>query len=186
MKKVGIWLAHPKYPESLANKFITQQLLNHPSVNLRHIDLEYQDSPINQYIEHQLIKEVDTIVLQFPIFWYAPPSSMQRWLEEVFSLDLLQNANPFKGKDIVISVTTGSSSDSYSQYNRNHHSIKEYLISFQQIAYLFQMNYKGIVCTHGINKETPKKIQEKNLSEHVEKIENILSLKREVIPSGFY
>lgn len=178
MKKIGIWLSHPNYDHSFANKYIVDQLLEYPSITLRHIDKEYPQGIIDVLAEQELLMNVDTVILQFPIFWYNYPASMKNWLDTVFLFDFAfgPKGDKLQGKNIIISVTTGGPANSYSHNGFNNHTIQEYLYGLKQLSYFVKMNYRGIITSYGI-KEIDKEREklEKKLSDHVESIKNLIN-----------
>ena len=45
----------------------------------------YPDEIINISKEQRKIEEHDSLILQFPIYWFNCPSLMKKWLDEVFT-----------------------------------------------------------------------------------------------------
>ena len=56
-----------------------------PGAELLYLDTAYPDFKIDTDKERQRVRNVDIIVLQYPIYWYTPPAIMKRWQEEVFA-----------------------------------------------------------------------------------------------------
>ncbi|MGL5956156.1 MAG: NAD(P)H-dependent oxidoreductase [Brevinema sp.] len=170
--KTGIYLSHPFYDQSFANKFIVDHLLTSTNSVLRHIDTL---TPINLEEEQQFLQQIDTLILQFPIFWYNYPASMKKWLDEVLSLGFKETDNPIHGKNLIISLTTGAPAESYSPEGSNTYSIQTYLCAFKQIAQYLKMNYQGIVVTYGIKDvQLQQKELEQRLTEHIRAIKQLI------------
>lgn len=177
MRKIGVWLSHPFYEQSFANKYIIERLQNLPNTDIRHIDQIYPDGKINQGDEQRYLVACDTIILQFPIFWYYCPASMKNWLDVVmgFNFALGPEGNLLKGKNLIISTTLGGPSISYTQNGYNNHTIQEYLYGIKQVAHLAQLNYRGIIATYGIKDITDNQRSiERTLQDHIQILESTL------------
>ena len=177
MNNTGIWLAHPFFERSFANKFIVNELSEFENITVRHIDQLYPDYKIDKELEQEFFLQMDTIILQFPIFWYNYPASMKNWLDTVISYDFCFGATgeQLQGKNIIISVTTGAPIESYSLNGSNNHTISDYLCGLKQLSYFAKMNYRGIIASYGIKEVEDNQLPlEKLLLEHVESIQNLI------------
>ena len=178
MKKVGIWLAHPFFEKSFANKFIINELTKLENTTVRHIDQLYPDFKIDKETEQEYLLKMDTIILQFPIFWYNYPASLKNWLDTVISYDFCfgPDGEQLQGKNIIISVTTGGPKESYSLNGYNNHTISDYLCGLKQLSYFAKMNYRGILVSYGIKEvESNQLTLEKALLDHVEAMQNLVN-----------
>ncbi|MGL5956155.1 MAG: NAD(P)H-dependent oxidoreductase [Brevinema sp.] len=170
--KIGIYLSHPFYDQSFANKFIVDHLLTSTDSVLRHIDTL---DPINLEEEQQFLQQIDTLILQFPIFWYNYPASMKKWLDSALTLWLKESKDSIQGKNLIISTTTGAPAESYSHNGYNTHSIQTYLCGLKQIAYFTGMNYRGIIVTYGVKDvHLQQKYLEQKLTEHLHAIKLLI------------
>ncbi len=70
--------------------------------------------PISVAKEIERLEKADFILLQFPLWWHAPPAVLKGWFDRVFLNGLLYNSTMrydrgyFKGKRAMCSVTTGA------------------------------------------------------------------------------
>ena len=178
MSNTGIWLAHPFFERSFANKFIVNELNKLENITVRHIDQLYPDFKIDKETEQEFLLKMDTIILQFPIFWYNYPASMKNWLDTVISYDFCfgPNGEQLQDKNIIISVTAGGPMESYSHNGYNNHTIPDYLCGLKQLSYFAKMNYRGILVSYGIKEvETNQLTLEKALLDHVEAMQNLIN-----------
>ncbi len=177
MNNTGLWLSHPSYDESFANKFIVNELNKFENTTIRHIDQLYPDFKIDKETEQEYLLKMDTIILQFPIFWYNYPASMKNWLDTVISYDFCfgPHGEQLQGKNIIISVTTGGPKESYSLNGYNNHTISDYLCGLKQLSYFAKMNYRGIIASYGIKEvENNQLVLKKSLLDHIEAVQNLI------------
>lgn len=166
MKKITIISGHTDLAHSVANKTIIETIQQRlPQVDVALLDSLYPDFKIDIETEQQRLLNADIIVLQFPVFWYSAPSLLERWMEETFQHGFSHGStgDKLKGKTLVLSFTTGAPAEMYTHEGAMHHTIDEFLVSFQATCALTQMNYGGEVYTGGVsygNRTTPALIEE--------------------------
>lgn len=153
MSKVVVISGHPALQQSNTNKVILAQLQQHvEDVDIRALDSLYPDYQIDIESEQQALIAADVVVLQFPFYWYSMPALLKKWLDDVFSYDFAYGAkgDKLKGKSLILSITIGGPSDSYTPLGYNHFSIDQLLKPLEQTAYLAQMNFQAPECSHGM------------------------------------
>lgn len=114
MKNILIISGHTDMNDSVANKTIMSILEEKlPECRTVYLDRLYTHKPIDVAAEQQNLMWADTIVLQFPVFWFSMPSLMHRWMEEVFlhGFSHGSSGDKLKGKTMVLSYTTGAPAD---------------------------------------------------------------------------
>ena len=103
--KTLIVVAHPKIDDSSSQAFfkagakLVADATWHPLV-----------APFDVQSERALLTQADRIILQFPLYWYQAPSSLPKWLNEVWSVDF---ANQLKHKQLAAVVTLGRQLQDY-------------------------------------------------------------------------
>lgn len=151
MKSLFI-LSHPKYADSFGNKKITESVQKHnPTLKVHHLDSIVSNLIFDIETEQTLLLNSDNIIFQFPLFWYYCPSSLKTWIDQVFTHGFAfgSTGDKLKGKNLLISVTIGGKEETYSSDSYNTRKVEEYLVGFQQIAKLSQMNFHGFVFSYG-------------------------------------
>lgn len=149
-----IILGHPDIEHSLANKTIIEQLEQSGlDLEIRNIAQLYPDYNINIEAEQEALLRHDTIVLQYPIFWYSMPAILKHWIDKVFAYQFAfgSEGDKLKGKKLLASVTTGGPQDAYHPLGHNHFRIGELLRNIEQTAYYSQMQYVDTVSLHNAN-----------------------------------
>ncbi|MCG7501542.1 NAD(P)H-dependent oxidoreductase [Tenacibaculum sp. Mcav3-52] len=146
-------LAHPNLKDSVANKHISTEIaaqFNHFEIS--DIFNQYPDFKIDVEAEQAKLLAADTIIFQFPFFWYNMPAILKQWFDEVFSFNFAYGSkgDKLRGKNFLLSITVGGPKEAYTPIGYNHFAIEELIKPLQQTAYLSQMNYLKPVYTHGL------------------------------------
>jgi putative NADPH-quinone reductase len=91
-KKVLVILSHPYIQYSFTHQHLAKQLENISNVTVRHID---QLPRIGDHFDHKfeqaLWDDADTIVLEFPMYWYHGPASLKQYLDDVLTTGATAN-----------------------------------------------------------------------------------------------
>jgi putative NADPH-quinone reductase len=147
-----IILAHPNFDKSVANKTIVEQLQK-SSLNLeiRNLHALYPDFSIDVKAEQEALLRHDTIVFQYPFYWYNMPAILKQWFDSVFVHQFAYGSqgDKLKGKNFVPSFTVGAFEDQYRTLEKHHFRVPEFCKNLEQTAYFAQMNYIDPVYFHG-------------------------------------
>ncbi len=103
-------LAHPYYTRSIANKTIVNQLTDkYPDLEVRDIFQYYPDYQIDVAAEQQALLRHETVILQYPMFWFNMPAILKLWFDEVFSYQFAYGSqgDKLKNKKVLLSMTVG-------------------------------------------------------------------------------
>lgn len=149
--KTLVILAHPNLDSSVANSVIVEEYKKHAdNITIRHLDSLYHDYNINVEAEQQALLAADTIVLQFPFYWYSAPASLKNWIDKVFTFNFAYGpeGDKLKGKNLIISTTVGGPKEAYNPLGYNHFQVRDLLLPFEQTAYLAGLNYQDPIFTH--------------------------------------
>ena len=100
----------------------------------------------------------DTIVLQFPLFWYSCPALVKEWLDLVWEHGFAygQGGDKLKGKVLLLAVTTGGPQEAYSTEGYQHYELRTFLTPFEQAARLAQMRFLAPYVLHGALRADPQ------------------------------
>lgn len=138
MPNTLILVAHPQMDASRANKALLAAVAGRPGIAI--VDL-YGASPgghidVEAQVRHLL--GADRIVLQFPMQWYATPSLLKEWQDQVLTrmvyLAFEQEGRLLKGKPILAAVTAGAPEKAYSPEGYNLFSVAELLRPLEATA----------------------------------------------------
>lgn len=153
MSRVLVISGHPNLSESNTNQIILDSLAaNIENIEIRRLDDLYPSYQIDIQEEQQALLAADTIVLQFPFYWYSVPGLLKKWMDDVFSYDFAYGSKGDKlhGKDFILSFTIGGPEESYDPLGYNHFSIAQLVQPLQQTAYLSGMKFHAPVYSHGM------------------------------------
>lgn len=151
--KTLVILAHPQLEKSIANKRIAESLTaQKENMEIRDIFSLYPDYKINVEAEQKTLLKADTVIFQYPFWWYNMPAILKVWFDEVFNFNFADGpeGDKLKGKNFMLSFTIGGPEDAYLPLGYNHFRIPEFLKPMEQTAYLAQMNYLPPVYSHGM------------------------------------
>ncbi|AZI40534.1 NAD(P)H-dependent oxidoreductase [Epilithonimonas vandammei] len=145
-------LAHPNFDKSFANKTIIEELQKSDlELEIRNIHELYPDYKINVKAEQEALLRHQTIVFQYPFYWYSMPAILKHWFDEVFEHQFAYGSkgDKLKGKNFVPSFTAGSSESSYRTLGFQHFRVYEFCKNLEQTAYHTQMNYIDPIYCYG-------------------------------------
>lgn len=158
MKNTLIIVAHNKYADSITGKTIVEHLQTKPEnkieklLSYRILDELYPDFKIDVETEQQHLLQFQNIVLQFPFYWYNVPAILKQWLDQVLEYGFAygKTGDKLRGKNLILSLSTGGPEDAYTYEGRNNAPVSDYLLPMKQTAFLTQMNYIDPVVSYGM------------------------------------
>lgn len=142
--KTLVILAHPNYNQSIANQAIMNTLTDKiDNLTVSHIADLYPNYAIDAEAEQQKLLQADTVVFQFPFYWYNMPAILKKWFDEVFTFNFAYGTqgDKLKGKNFQLSITIGGPASSYTPLGYNHFKVEDLLKPLEQTAYLSQMHF---------------------------------------------
>ena len=148
-----IIFAHPDVKNgSIANKIIIDKVKDIKGVEIRDLYQLYPGCKIDAAAEQRALLESDTIIFQFPFYWYSVPGMLKEWMDRVFLYGFAygQGGDKLKGKDFLVSTTVGGPADAYQEGGFNNFTIKEFLRPLEQTANLTGMRFNEPLVTHGM------------------------------------
>lgn len=104
---------------------------------------EYSRFDIRVDKEQERLLRADTIIFQFPLFWYSTPSILKEWQDLVLQYGFAygEGGDKLKGKKLLCAVTTGAPKDAYSSDGYQRYQIREFLRPLEQMAHLCGMHF---------------------------------------------
>lgn len=147
-----IILAHPEFEKSLANKTIVEELRRADlNIEIRNLQERYPDYKINVKAEQEALLRHETIVFQYPFFWYNMPAILKHWFDTILTYRFAYGTggDKLKDKNFVPSFTVGAPEKEYSTLKEHHFRVYEFCKNLEQTAYYAQMNYIEPIYFHG-------------------------------------
>ena len=92
-----------------------------------------------------------TIVFQYPFYWYNMPAILKQWFDCVFTYGFAYGSagSQLKGKNFVASFTVGAPEREYHTLGEHHFPVAEFCKNLAQTAYYAQMNFVPPFWFHG-------------------------------------
>jgi len=147
-----IILGHPHFDKSLANKTIIDELQNsNLDIEIRQLQVLYPDYKIDAKAEQEALLRHQTIVFQYPVYWYNMPAILKHWFDVVFEYQFAYGSkgDKLKNKNFVPSFTVGAPENEYKTLGEHHFRVYEFCKNLEQTAYYAQMNYVEPFYFHG-------------------------------------
>ena len=190
--KTLVILAHPNLREgSLANRIIIEKVRTIPQVMIKDL---YQECPtfrFNIEAEQQALRSADSVIFQFPFYWYSVPGILKEWMDQVLTYGFAYGStgDKLRGKDFLVSTTVGGPADAYCEGGYNNFTINELLKPLRQMSNLTGLRYHRPIVSHGMifipNVYNTREEVEERARQHAEKLHSyIVGEKTEEMPSN--
>ncbi|SFU18758.1 Flavodoxin-like fold [Algoriphagus locisalis] len=138
-----IILAHPTFETSTANKTIIEELeKSNLELEIRDLHQLYPDFKIDPQIEQEFLVRHDTVLFQYPFYWYNMPAILKQWFDVVFEHQFAfgSKGDKLKGKNFLASFTVGGKEKEYTLLEKHHFKVYEFCKNLEQTCYFAQMN----------------------------------------------
>ena len=152
MNKTLIIAAHPHLAQSAVNRRWLDALRQHPErFTVHELYAAYPNGNIDIAAEQRLVDAHQTLVLQFPVYWFNCPPLLKQWLDDVLTYGWAYGpgGNALTGKEWLSVISTGGPADSYQAGGYNRFSMSEFLKPLVQTASLLQTVFLPPFIFHG-------------------------------------
>ncbi|MFN0126492.1 MAG: NAD(P)H-dependent oxidoreductase [Verrucomicrobiales bacterium] len=152
MPKILLLHAHPAPRKSHANRHLLEAARQVDGVTVRELYELYPDFMIDVPAEQRLLEAHDVIVLLHPFYWYSAPALVKEWLDLVLQHGWAygEGGHALRGKVLLQAVTCGGSVEVYCQAGRHGHTVRDFLLPFEQSACLCGLTYLAPFVVHGV------------------------------------
>ncbi|MFE4665832.1 NAD(P)H-dependent oxidoreductase [Streptomyces sp. NPDC056716] len=151
---VLVLVAHPDLRRSRVNAALADAVrgLRHTTVH----DLygSYPERRIDVPHERALLGAHDTVVLQFPFYWYSTPPLLKQWLDEV-----VPYSRVYGGKSLRLAVTTGCAAHTYGPDGRAGFTMTELLRPLEAVARVTGMRLGAPYVVYGSGELTDEELK---------------------------
>ena len=179
MKNLFI-LIHPQAQDSAINQGITKALeaQQRTDTKIKNLYALYPDFKIDIAQEQKDLQEADRIVLQFPLYWYSAPALLKEWIDKVFTMGFAYSYDGSKtalvGKKLLLSITTGSGQETYTNNGQNKLSIENILLPFEGTAHFCKMIFEKPILTYGAIPNLSQEALTQKIKQHLELLQKAL------------
>ncbi|WP_165020221.1 NAD(P)H-dependent oxidoreductase [Dysgonomonas sp. ZJ279] len=150
MKKLVI-VSHPDIEKSVINKRWVEELKKYPEqFTVHNIYSMYPDGKIDIEKEQKLIEEHDTLILQYPLYWFNCPPLLKKWLDDTFTYGWAYGSkgNKMKGKKIALAISAGIREEDLQKDKEWKVTIEELILPFKTTTRYTKSDYRGHFVLH--------------------------------------
>ena len=92
-----------------------------------------------------------SLLMQFPLFWYATPSLLKEWIDLVLEHGFAygHGGDRLAGKIMMLALTAGGIEEAYTPNGYQHYPLRTFLTPLEQTARLCQMRFAAPYVLHG-------------------------------------
>ena len=162
MQKILLFLAHPRFERSRTHAALLQAVRHLPGVTIRDLYELYPEFDVDVAAEQALLLEHDIIIWQHPLYWYSCPPLLKQWIDMVLTHGWAygKNGTALEGKYIFSAISSGGPAESYRPEGLHRHTIREFLLPFEQTARLCRMNWLPPFVVHNTHQITAPELSE--------------------------
>ncbi|MFO1493778.1 MAG: NAD(P)H-dependent oxidoreductase [Lysobacterales bacterium] len=148
---IAVLVSHPDIAHSLTHRQLLAALQALPDLRVRHLEADYPDGRIDVEAEQAWWATVDTLVLQFPFYWFATPPLLKAWLDAVLSFGWAYGPRmALRGKSLRAVISCGGSEDKYRPGGHNLYPVTELLKPLETTAHFVGMRWLPPLALYGV------------------------------------
>jgi len=150
-RRILILFAHPALEKSRVQRRLAQAVRDLPGVTFHDLYEAYPDFHIDVKAEQDLLAAHDTIVFQFPFYWYSTPAILKEWQDLVLEHGWAYGSRgtALRGKRLLCAISTGGREAAYRRDGFNRFTIRELLAPIEQTAFLCGVEFLPPFVVHG-------------------------------------
>lgn len=151
MAKPIVYYAHPGQQFSRANIAMINAARSVKGTTIVDLYAEYPRHDIDVPREQQRLLDHDTILFQFPLYWYSTPSLIKEWLDLVLQHGFAygHEADKLTGKTMMLAVTAGGAEEAYTAVGYQQYPLRTFLTPLEQTARLCKMRFTAPYVLYG-------------------------------------
>lgn len=145
-------LGHPDLERSRVNRRLVESVHDLTGVTVRDLAAHRGVRGFDVDAEQTALRNHDTVVFQFPWYWYSVPGILKEWMDQVLTYGFAYGTGgvALRGKRLLIATSTGGPRDSYSPAGYNGFEIEDLMRPFEATANLCGMTLEEPVVLHGV------------------------------------
>lgn len=166
--KILILFGHPAFEKSNYSKRMIEGLMDMEHITFHDLYESYPEMDIDREYEQQLLLEHDCIIFHHPMYWYSAPAIFKEWQDLVLMHDWAygSKAHALEGKYFMTVMTTGAPRQAFCKEEYQHHSVREFLVPFHQMAMMCRMVPLPPFVIHGTHAVEDDKLEQAKASYH--------------------
>ena len=162
MARVLVLFAHPALEKSRVHRRLLSQVPRHPDLTFHDLYEAYPRLDVDVAHEKELLLEHDTVVFQFPFYWYSTPPMLKQWQDLVLEHGWAYGSKgtALAGKDLVCAVSAGGGAAAYCAEGYNRFTVRQLMAPLEQTARLCRMRFLPPFVVYGTHRMTETEIEE--------------------------
>ncbi|MDN3587860.1 NAD(P)H-dependent oxidoreductase [Pedobacter aquatilis] len=165
--KTLIIVTHPDLETSVINKRWVAELKKYPKrYTIHDLHQTYPDGNLDIIKEQQLIEAYETIVFQFPVYWFSCPALLKKWIDEVLIHGWAYGSKSgykVMGKKIALAMSVGVEEYEYNSGEKYKFTLEELTRPFDLTFEYVKADYKPFFAYYGIDLNTTAAYMEKSV-----------------------
>lgn len=174
MKKLII-VTHPDIENSKINRRWVDELEKAPEkYTIHQLYKVYPDEQINVLAEQELLKQYDTIVFQFPVYWHSCPPLLKKWTDEVLIHGWAYGSKSgyqVSGKKIALAMSAGVEEYEYAAGEKYKYTLKELTRPFELTWEYVRADYQPFFVYYGMEFRATAERIEKSMPRYIDFLE---------------
>lgn len=150
-KKLVI-VAHPIIKNSKVNKRWIEELNKYPDEIVVHeLYSRYPNGEFDIKYEQTMLEKYDTIIFQFPIYWFNCPPLLKKWFDDIFTYGWAygSSGNMLANKKIAFAVSAGSKKVDFSKTGKYSVTLEDILLPFKLTTFYIKAIYCSFFAFYG-------------------------------------
>jgi glutathione-regulated potassium-efflux system ancillary protein KefG len=138
-----VLFAHPAAERARLGPMMAATAQAADGVEVRDLYELYPDFTIDVAAEQRALLTAQSVVMQFPFYWYSTPAILKEWMDLVLTHGFAYGArgHALEGKSLACAISTGGAEFAYAQGGYNQYSIADFLRPIEQTARLCRMKW---------------------------------------------
>jgi putative NADPH-quinone reductase len=169
--KTLVIIIHPNLENSIINKRWIEELNQYPDqYTLHDLYTLYPDEKIDIEKEQQLIENHDTIIFQFPFYWFNCPPLLKKWLDEVLTYGWAYgstSAYKAANKKIALAISAGINKEDYSANGRYKYTLEQLTAPFEVTFDYIKAYYQPLFAFYGAEHDASPERIEKSTEDYI-------------------
>ena len=177
MKKTLIIVVHPDLKNSVINKRWLEELQKDPDrYHIHDLYQSYPDQIIDIEREQQLVEKYDSIVFQFPLYWFSSPPLLKQWFDEVLTYGWAYGSTSgykMRNKKISLAISVGIDEKEYTAGGIYHYTLEELTRPFELTFAYIKADYQPLYAYYGMERNASSEWVEQSIPGFITFLENL-------------
>ncbi|NLR59847.1 NAD(P)H-dependent oxidoreductase [Chitinophaga polysaccharea] len=154
MSKILVIVIHPDMEASVVNKKWAAALRQYPDrYRVHDLYAAYPSGEIDIKREQALLEEHETIIFQFPFYWFNCPPLLKKWLDEVLTHGWAYGSKSgykMKNKKVALAISAGIDEQEYTTGGKYKYTLNELTAPFEITFQYVQADYRPLFAFYGL------------------------------------